>query len=353
MFDIYVVHEPRHRHPPDRASRSPSGRSSPRCSPPSSTRRSSPPRCRRSPRDLGQLSDVSWVVTAYVVAAAATTPLWGKLGDRLGRKRLLELALVVFLLASALCGLAQWITMLVASRAAAGRRGRRADGAGHGRRRRPRLAARARPLPGLHRRDVRDRHGRRPADRRPARRPRAAGAGSSTSTSRSALAALAGLRARLPAAPTDRRRARRSTWRRRLLLAGATSALMLACIWGGETFAWGSATIVGLLLASVAIGARARRPRTPRRRPGRAAAPAAHAHRRRGERGAVPDDRGAVRDQRLRAAVPPGHDRRDADPGRAAARADDDRDRAVDERRRALDLPDRALPPPAAARRSG
>ena len=32
---------------------------------------------------LGELSDVSWVVTAYVVAAAATTPLWGKLGDRL------------------------------------------------------------------------------------------------------------------------------------------------------------------------------------------------------------------------------------------------------------------------------
>ena len=38
--------------------------------------------------DLGRLTDVSWVVTAYVVAAAAsTTPLWGKLGDRHGRKR--------------------------------------------------------------------------------------------------------------------------------------------------------------------------------------------------------------------------------------------------------------------------
>jgi hypothetical protein len=31
--------------------------------------------------DLGSLSDVSWVVTAYVVAAAAATPLWGKLGS--------------------------------------------------------------------------------------------------------------------------------------------------------------------------------------------------------------------------------------------------------------------------------
>jgi MFS family permease len=40
--------------------------------------------------DLGRLPDVSWVIAAYVVTAAASTPLWGKLGDRLGRKRLLR-----------------------------------------------------------------------------------------------------------------------------------------------------------------------------------------------------------------------------------------------------------------------
>src|SRR3954469_16313822 len=66
--------------------------------------------------DLGRLADVSWVVTAYVVAAAASTPLWGKLGDRHGRKRLLEVALVWFLAASALCGVAQDITALVLAR---------------------------------------------------------------------------------------------------------------------------------------------------------------------------------------------------------------------------------------------
>ena len=66
--------------------------------------------------DLGRISDVSWVVTAYVVAAAAVTPLWGKLGDRLGRKRMLELSLVVFVAASALCGAAQDITQLIALR---------------------------------------------------------------------------------------------------------------------------------------------------------------------------------------------------------------------------------------------
>src|SRR5881392_2836801 len=66
--------------------------------------------------DLGRLTDVSRVVTAYVVAAAATTPLWGKLGDRHGRKRLLELSLALFLGASALCGAAQDITLLVVAR---------------------------------------------------------------------------------------------------------------------------------------------------------------------------------------------------------------------------------------------
>src|SRR5256886_1762342 len=70
--------------------------------------------------DLGRLTDLSWVVTAYVVAAAATTPLWGKLGDRHGRKLLLEVALVLFVGASALCGTAQDITALIATRAVQG-----------------------------------------------------------------------------------------------------------------------------------------------------------------------------------------------------------------------------------------
>src|SRR5947209_16813293 len=70
--------------------------------------------------DLGRLSDVSWIVTAYVVAAAAATPLWGKLGDRQGQKRMLELSLTLFLAASAVCGVAQDITMLVISRTVQG-----------------------------------------------------------------------------------------------------------------------------------------------------------------------------------------------------------------------------------------
>jgi EmrB/QacA subfamily drug resistance transporter len=70
--------------------------------------------------ELGRVADVSWVVTAYVVAAAAATPLWGKLGDRLGRKRMLEWALAVFVAASALCGAAQDISQLIVLRLAQG-----------------------------------------------------------------------------------------------------------------------------------------------------------------------------------------------------------------------------------------
>ncbi|MFL5978723.1 MAG: MDR family MFS transporter [Gaiellaceae bacterium] len=66
--------------------------------------------------DLGSLADVSWVVTAYVVAAAATMPVWGKLGDRHGRKLLLEISLGAFVLASALCALAQDIPELIGVR---------------------------------------------------------------------------------------------------------------------------------------------------------------------------------------------------------------------------------------------
>jgi EmrB/QacA subfamily drug resistance transporter len=47
---------------------------------------------------------LSWVITAYLLASTASTPLWGKAGDLYGRKRVFQLAIVVFLVASALCG---------------------------------------------------------------------------------------------------------------------------------------------------------------------------------------------------------------------------------------------------------
>src|ERR1044072_8215706 len=56
--------------------------------------------------DLGRVTQVSWLVTVYVVCAPVATPLWGKLADRLSRKRLLQVALASFGGASAGCGVA-------------------------------------------------------------------------------------------------------------------------------------------------------------------------------------------------------------------------------------------------------
>ena len=70
--------------------------------------------------DLGGLNHLSWVVTAYLLAATASTPLWGKLGDQYGRKRLFQTSIVVFLAGSALCGLSRDMLELIAFRAVQG-----------------------------------------------------------------------------------------------------------------------------------------------------------------------------------------------------------------------------------------
>jgi EmrB/QacA subfamily drug resistance transporter len=70
--------------------------------------------------DLGGLQHLSWVVTAYLLASTVVGPLYGKLGDLYGRKRVLQVALVLFLIGSALCGLAQTMPQLIAFRAVQG-----------------------------------------------------------------------------------------------------------------------------------------------------------------------------------------------------------------------------------------
>ena len=70
--------------------------------------------------DLGGLSHLSWVVTAYVLASTITTPLYGKLGDLYGRKRLLIAAIVIFLAGSALSGLSHSMDQLIMFRALQG-----------------------------------------------------------------------------------------------------------------------------------------------------------------------------------------------------------------------------------------
>jgi EmrB/QacA subfamily drug resistance transporter len=70
--------------------------------------------------DLGGVSKLSWVVTAYLLASTVSGPLYGKLGDLYGRKTLLQTAIVIFLVGSALCGLAQNMTELIGFRALQG-----------------------------------------------------------------------------------------------------------------------------------------------------------------------------------------------------------------------------------------
>jgi EmrB/QacA subfamily drug resistance transporter len=66
--------------------------------------------------DLGGLSHLSWVVTAYLLSSTIAGPLYGKLGDLYGRKTVLQFAIVLFLVGSALCGVSQSMGELIAFR---------------------------------------------------------------------------------------------------------------------------------------------------------------------------------------------------------------------------------------------
>jgi EmrB/QacA subfamily drug resistance transporter len=202
-------------------------------------------------RDLGSLSDVAWVVTAYVVAAAAATPLWGKLGDRHGRRLLLEISLAMFVLSSALCGAAQDITQLVVLRFVQG--------------------AAAGGLMTLAMAAVGDLVA-------PRERGRYQGYIAATFALATIVGpllgglitehaswrlvflvnlplgvlALAGLAIRLPAPPVERPE-RPLDVSGAALLAGATSAFMLTCILGGERYAWNSAPILALIAATAVL----------------------------------------------------------------------------------------------------
>ena len=70
--------------------------------------------------ELGGLSKLSWVVTAYMLTSTASTPLYGKLSDQFGRKQLFQAAIVIFLVGSVLCGQSRSMTQLVAFRAIQG-----------------------------------------------------------------------------------------------------------------------------------------------------------------------------------------------------------------------------------------
>jgi EmrB/QacA subfamily drug resistance transporter len=70
--------------------------------------------------DLHGFSDLSWVVSSFLVAATVTVPLYGKLSDLYGRRRMFVVSISIFLVGSALCGAAQSMGQLIAFRALQG-----------------------------------------------------------------------------------------------------------------------------------------------------------------------------------------------------------------------------------------
>jgi EmrB/QacA subfamily drug resistance transporter len=203
--------------------------------------------------DLGRLGDVSLLVSAYVVAATAATPLWGKLGDRFGHRAVLRIALAWFVSASAVCAAAQDITQLTILRAVQG--------------------VSAGGLMTLAMAGVSDLV-------EPRRRSQYQGYVAATFAAATALGPLVGgllvdhagwrwvflvnlpvgalALAALRDGPASARENARPTpldVPGAILLAGATTAFVLACAWGGGRYPWTSPEILGLGTATLAMGA--------------------------------------------------------------------------------------------------
>jgi EmrB/QacA subfamily drug resistance transporter len=200
--------------------------------------------------DLGGLNHLSWVVTSYLLASTVSTPLYGKLGDMMGRKPVFLAAILIFLAGSALAGLSQSMGQLIGFRALQG------IGAGG-------LMVGAQAII---------------ADIVP---PRERGRYIGLIGSVFAVASVAGpllggflvdnlswrwvfyvnipIGAVAVVVVITRLHLHTPTIRHRIdflgagLLAGGVSALILLTTWGGNQFAWGSSTILGLGIVGVVL----------------------------------------------------------------------------------------------------
>jgi EmrB/QacA subfamily drug resistance transporter len=200
--------------------------------------------------ELGGISQYSWVFTAYMLGSTVTVPLYGKLGDAHGRKPLFIVAITIFLVGSALCGLAQNMVQLVVFRAV--------QGVGAGGLFPLTLAMVGMIVP-------------------PRDRGRYQGLIGSVFAAASiigpliggfivdntswrwiffvnlpvGIVALAVILVTMPKRPY--RQEHSIDWLGAGILAAGTSALLLGLVWGGREYPWGSAEVIGALLASVVL----------------------------------------------------------------------------------------------------
>lgn len=200
--------------------------------------------------DLGGLNHLSWVVTSYLLAATVSTPIWGKLGDLFGRKRMFQIAIVVFLVGSILSGLSTTMLQLIAFRFVQGLGG----GA---------LIVLAQAI-------IADVVSPRQRGRYQGYFGALFGASSVAGPLLGgfftdhltwrwvffvniplAILALVVTSAVLPASVT--RAKARVDYLGAALLTGSVTCLILVTTWGGTEYAWASATIVGLSVASAAL----------------------------------------------------------------------------------------------------
>ena len=70
--------------------------------------------------DLGRLDQLSWIVTAYLLTSTISAPVYGKLGDMIGRKIMMQAAVIIFLFSSLAAAMANTMTWMIIARAAQG-----------------------------------------------------------------------------------------------------------------------------------------------------------------------------------------------------------------------------------------
>ena len=100
-------------------------------------------------RQFNDVSNLSWVITAYLLASTAVAPVFGTLSDIYGRRVMITVSLALFTVGSILCAVAPNMTVLISGAQPAGARGRRHHACGADGDLRRGLTARARPVPGL------------------------------------------------------------------------------------------------------------------------------------------------------------------------------------------------------------